>query len=144
MPRTSLLSRPNGLAVLGWRVGTWDLPDVPSADSSEPGATIYAALRAVHRARDPLVVERTLRECFIGEMNRLHSLGTEDLVEVRRSVQNIMCLAQVRKWKQEIYASDISAKEIVLNDPKWREFVRTNNDFEYVTTEKKVRINLTF
>ena len=113
---------------LGWRTETWDLPDV--SNNQIPGAAVYNALRAVHRGRDPLVLEQTLRASFANEMKRLRELGTEDLIEIRRTIQNIMCLAQIKTWKQETLGADIAAKTIDPEDKNWLQFIKTDTDIE--------------
>lgn len=79
---------------LGWRTGTWDLPEHPGHQR----AALYNALRAVHRERDEAIVEGILERNLTDEMSRLRSLADENITEIREVGQNLLCLNEVRRW----------------------------------------------
>ncbi|KAH7327711.1 hypothetical protein B0J17DRAFT_620413 [Rhizoctonia solani] len=81
---------------LGWRTGTWDLP--VSADNLPPGSALYYALRAVHQERDPVVAQSRVCDARRNEMERLSSLGSEDMSHIKKSIRALMCIGEVRKF----------------------------------------------
>lgn len=88
---TGLKSVPNSSEMsyhLGWCTETWDLPG--KAEESHLGAPLHHALRAIYRERDPG------SNSIYDQMSQLRALGDENLVEIRRVAQNLMCLYQVR------------------------------------------------
>ncbi|EKM50032.1 uncharacterized protein PHACADRAFT_153321 [Phanerochaete carnosa HHB-10118-sp] len=93
---------------LGWRTGTWDLPE----HSGDQKVALYAALRAVHRERDDRVVEASLQRTLTEEMSRLRSLADENIAEIREVAQNLMCLNEIRRWRGEEFQSQLQAKSI--------------------------------
>lgn len=103
---TTLQSIPGAQAVvessmryqLGWRAEVWDLPDVRK--SSDTPASLYLALRAVHRERDVEIADRIIGEQLSEQMQRLRTLGRENLVEIREVSQVLMCLNEIRQWRQ--------------------------------------------
>ncbi|KAL0064377.1 Serine/threonine-protein kinase tel1 [Marasmius tenuissimus] len=81
---------------LGWRTETWDLPDLDDDHSS--GASLYLALRAIHRERDHNVSKNVVKDVLFREMAYLRSLGSENVAQIRETTQNLMSLSQVRTW----------------------------------------------
>ena len=82
---------------LGWRTDTWDLPD-PPADSPS-NVCLYRTLRAVHRERDPAAVDEALAVSLRREVGRLSLTGDENVVQMRETVQTLLCLGEVRRWQ---------------------------------------------
>ena len=82
---------------LGWRTETWDLPERPGDEK----ISLYMALRAVHRERDEVAIEATLERTLTQEMRRLHSLADENITEIREVAQNLLCLNEIRHWRNE-------------------------------------------
>lgn len=124
---------------LGWRTETWDLPD-NTGDGS--GATLYQALRAVYRERDPHVVDVIVRSSLGDEMTRLRHLGTENISGIREVARNIMCLGQITQWRSHSMQQQLSSKsEDTRNLPKLDEI---NSDFEFTDLEQIIatRISL--
>ncbi|KAG1739997.1 hypothetical protein EDB19DRAFT_1709685 [Suillus lakei] len=116
---------------LGWRTETWDLPD-NTGDSS--GATLYQALRAVYRERDPRAVDVIVRSSLDDEMTRLRQLGTENISGIREVARNIMCLGQITQWRSHSMQQQLSSKsKDTLNLPKLEEI---NPDFEFTDLEQ--------
>ncbi|KAG1876416.1 hypothetical protein DFJ58DRAFT_754177 [Suillus subalutaceus] len=116
---------------LGWRTETWDLPD-NTGDSS--GATLYQALRAVYRERDPRAVDAIVRSSLDDEMTRLRQLGTENISGIREVARNIMCLGQITQWRSHSMQQQLSSKsEDTHNLPKLDEI---NSDFEFTDLEQ--------
>ncbi|TDL15654.1 hypothetical protein BD410DRAFT_902474 [Rickenella mellea] len=113
---------------LGWRTETWDLPESSLWNDSE--ATLYVALRAVHRERDAGVIDKTLHSVLCREMHRLGGLGNESLVEIRRVTQNLMSLAQIRLWRQSTIQDSLASRNINTDDEIWRRFCRLHQDFD--------------
>lgn len=83
---------------LGWRTETWDLPD--TGDFQDSNIALYRALRAIYRERDPHVIDATIQSALCDAMERLRTLGNEDITEIREIARNIMCLNQVTQWRR--------------------------------------------
>lgn len=113
---------------LGWRTETWDLPG--NAEAQNFGAPLYLALRAVYRERDPKTVDAIVRHSIFDQMTQLRDLGDENLVEIRRVAQNLMCLNQVRQWRVDTVQQNLANKDIDLRS--WSSFYEVSSDFEYV------------
>lgn len=113
---------------LGWRTDTWDLPEALANDNHE--VTMYNALRAVHRERDPASVDSVVCSSLSNELLRLKELGTEDLKGIRLSVRNLMCLAQVRLWRRENVQTRLDSRAIQVDDEVWTDFCRIYPDIE--------------
>lgn len=113
---------------LGWRTGAWDLPDVKLHGS--PNASLYAALRAVHRDLHEQSMMSVVSNSMESEMHRLRNLGNENLFEIRQVTQNLMCLAQIRRWLVGSISSNISADSIANGKSEARKFFTMQGDFE--------------
>ena len=103
---------------LAWRTATWDLPLRQSSDL--PSATVYGVLRAVHRGRDPIVTDNALRMAIRVEMERLRAAGDENMAEIRRSTQSLLCLREVKYWRQDRIQSSLQHQSLVDSD--WENF----------------------
>lgn len=93
---------------LGWRTETWDLPE--TGDSQDSNITLYRALRAVHRERDPHVVDSAIQSALCDAMERLRTLGNEDITEIRETARNIMSLNQLTQWRRGPIQDCLSSK----------------------------------
>ncbi|KIM44739.1 hypothetical protein M413DRAFT_442693 [Hebeloma cylindrosporum] len=111
---------------LGWRTETWDLPDRAKESSSAP---LYRSLKAVYRERDPRIVEDTIRSSLFEEMERLQSLGTENLVEIRSASQDLMCLGEILGWMREDRQDLLKPEKISLEN--WEPFINLSEQFEF-------------
>ncbi|KAH9888765.1 hypothetical protein C8Q73DRAFT_708136 [Cubamyces lactineus] len=116
---------------LGWRAQTWDLPETATEDNA--GATLYLAMRAVYRERNPHVVDSVVRGAFVREMTRLRDLGHEDFTEIRQVAQNLMCLSQIRQWRsseiqRELQSGNTSSIEL-------RKYTSIEPDFDFSDIE---------
>jgi len=111
---------------LAWRTGTWDLPLRQSSDL--PGATVYGVLRAVHRGRDPIVTDNALRIAIRVEMERLRAAGDENMAEIRRSTQSLLCLREVKYWRKDRIQSALQLRNLVSDD--WESFRQLPAAFE--------------
>jgi ataxia telangiectasia mutated family protein len=127
---------------LGWRTETWDLPDQAKESSSAP---LYRSLKAVYRERDSRILEDTVRSSLFEEMERLRSLGTENLVEIRLVSRDLMCLGEILNWMQEDRQDLLKPDNISLEN--WRPFI-ISEQFEYVKShsieaffKNKIKIN---
>ncbi|KAI0343274.1 hypothetical protein BDW22DRAFT_1329401 [Trametopsis cervina] len=113
---------------LGWRAGVWDLPQVH--DSDDISASQYVALRAIHRERDPEVIDSVIQAQLLRQMDHLKRLGHENLVEIRQVSQVLMCLNEVQRWRkavlQESPHSETSVEEA---------FTDTSSPFEFSDLE---------
>ncbi|TFK51797.1 hypothetical protein OE88DRAFT_1658419 [Heliocybe sulcata] len=116
---------------LGWRTETWDLPD-RTEDNAE-GAPLYRALRAVHRERDQHTVDLTLHRGLREEIDRLRSLGNENLVGIRDATRNLMCLSQVSKWMTPEIQESVRQKSLTLG--QWSIFYSIHSGFEFTDSE---------
>ncbi|KAH9940832.1 uncharacterized protein BXZ73DRAFT_98663 [Epithele typhae] len=116
---------------LGWRAETWDLPD--NLGDNQSGSTLYLALRAVYRERNPQAVDSILRRAFTQEMTRLRNLGIENFVEIREVIQVLLCLRQIRLWRGNALQQDLQAKQ--LGATEWKDLVTIGPDFEFGNME---------
>ena len=110
---------------LGWRTETWDLPD-NSADTV--GSSLYRSLRAIYRERDVQVLDYTIRTALYDEMERLRSLGSENLVEIRMVSQNLLCLREILQWRRQYVGKLQQADSLDMGE--WQPFVRIAEEFE--------------
>ncbi|KAG8966808.1 Serine/threonine-protein kinase tel1 [Tulasnella sp. 419] len=109
---------------LAWRTQRWDLP---LGDIREyPGATLYAALRAVHRVRDQITVDGVVRHLLREEMERLRALGNEDMAQIRKSTQTLMCLREIQR-RDHLKSSGSS----LVNNAVGNEWSTISGDFEF-------------
>ncbi|KAL1684061.1 hypothetical protein EV122DRAFT_200304 [Schizophyllum commune] len=120
---------------LGWRTGTWDLPDNKTAEGSR-GASLYFALRAVHRERDSAGVDKAVQHALLRDMAQLRALGEESLSEIREVARSIMCLSQVALWNHPDFQAVLTTRDSAA--PQWREFVQTNNGLHFQDLENIV------
>jgi ataxia telangiectasia mutated family protein len=110
---------------LGWRTETWDLPDQRQEDL---GASLYLALRAVYRERDPTIVDSIIRNALFEQVTKLRDMGPENLAEIRQVAQNLMCLNQVTHWRGSDIQRSLETKRIDYSE--WFNFIRVDSDFE--------------
>ena len=113
---------------LGWRTSTWDLPDLPAFDS--PSATLYGALRAVHRERDMVAVDRLVKDSMWKELQRLRTLTNENLSEIRQVAQCLMCLGQVMQWRGGRMMLDLQQRQIDPKSEHWAHLHKISANFE--------------
>ncbi|TFY62114.1 hypothetical protein EVJ58_g4067 [Rhodofomes roseus] len=85
---------------LGWRTGTWDLPECHAGQY--PGASLYVSLRASYRERDSSRMDAVVRGSLCQELSQLHYQGNENLTAIRQTIQNLMSLHQIRWWRNGI------------------------------------------
>lgn len=95
---------------LGWRTENWDLPNV--APGEQHGSSLYLALRAIHRERDPGRIRTTLRSSLRYEMSRLRQAGNEDMTEIEDGVQTVICLGEIFRWIESPISNAISLKDV--------------------------------
>lgn len=93
---------------LGWRTETWDLPD--TGDFQDSNIALYRALRAIYRERDPYVIDVTIHSALCDAMERLRTLGNEDITEIREIARNIMSLNQLTQWRQRPVQDHLNSK----------------------------------
>ena len=110
---------------LGWRTETWDLPD---NRSDTVGTSLYRSLRAIYRERDVQVLDHTIRTAMCDEMERLRSLGSENLVEIRMVSQNLLCLREILQWRRQ-YAGKLQQGDN-LDTNEWRPLFQIDENFE--------------
>jgi ataxia telangiectasia mutated family protein len=112
---------------LGWRTQTWDLPEHSSAEPAA-GEALYRALRAVHRERDPANVNAVVKGALADVMDRVRTLGDEDLMGIRGAAQDLLCLSQIRQWQDSGFQDDITKKR--FGTQNWGTFTKISQDFE--------------
>ncbi|KAJ7760552.1 hypothetical protein B0H16DRAFT_1415528 [Mycena metata] len=112
---------------LGWRTETWDLPERPA--EGNPGSPLYNALRAVHRARSPRVIQSVVRSAISDEIGRLRALGSENVAEIRDAAQNLMCLNQVSQWFAPKRQAIIHSRQ--ADSSEWKEFTNLGKGFGF-------------
>lgn len=103
---------------LAWRTENWELP-ILEADST-PGASLFAALRSIHREGDSSAMEATVNEAIRREVSFFRDLGNESMTEVRSSIRRLLCLREAKNWilppVQEALASNNWSSAMVI---KW-------------------------
>ncbi|KAL5492086.1 TEL1 [Sanghuangporus weigelae] len=127
---------------LGWRTETWDLPDPVLKEV--PGATLYVALRAIHRERDTNVIDDIVLKSLSDELRRLRGLGIENLAEIRQVTQNLMCLAQIRRWRDSAFQNNLFSSTVTVDDIVSSDFCSLWQNFDFSDLESIVatRISL--
>ncbi|KAG9042083.1 Serine/threonine-protein kinase tel1, partial [Tulasnella sp. UAMH 9824] len=82
---------------LGWRTENWDLPMTESDQALSPNSVLYSALQAVHRDREPELVDHKLRLHLRRQVALLRSIGNEDMTGIKESIRLLMCLGELRQ-----------------------------------------------
>ncbi|KIK61745.1 hypothetical protein GYMLUDRAFT_42784 [Collybiopsis luxurians FD-317 M1] len=116
---------------LGWRAETWDLPE--SNDDRSPGASLYLALRAVHRERDQGVTDAVIRHVLFKEMDHLRALGSENIAQIREAIQTLMSLSQATQWRSSFIQDLIAGK--ITDVQRWSMFTSVEDGFHFDDTE---------
>ncbi|KAJ3557512.1 hypothetical protein NP233_g11720 [Leucocoprinus birnbaumii] len=115
---------------LGWRTGTWDLPERKEFSA---GSSLYFAVRAVYQERDSLTIKSTIHKGFRRTMDRLRSLGSENLSEIREVVREIMCLKQIDDWRKASTQNRLQKRQV---DPNlWKDLVDIDPHFDFPDLE---------
>ncbi|KZT10138.1 uncharacterized protein LAESUDRAFT_748044 [Laetiporus sulphureus 93-53] len=122
---------PSMMYHLGWRTETWDLPQQKAG--CNPGTPLYFALRAIHRERDTNVIDRVVRQALTDELQQLRGLGNENLSGVRQTVRNIMCLRQIRQWRQQPIQTLLLAK--IEDENEWDVLANLDDGFDFDDAE---------
>ncbi|KAI0330904.1 hypothetical protein GY45DRAFT_1323035 [Cubamyces sp. BRFM 1775] len=125
---------------LGWRAQTWDLPETATQDNA--GATLYLAMRAVYRERNPHVVDNVVRGAFVREMTRLRELGNEDFTEIRQVAQNLMCLSQIRQWRSNEIQRKLQSGSTASTELRTYTSVEPGFDFSDIEAILTTRVSL--
>ncbi|KAI3619791.1 ataxia telangiectasia mutated [Moniliophthora roreri] len=123
---------------LGWRTETWDLPDLN--DKHCPGASLYFALRSLHRERDTRVSEKVVLEVLFREMDHLRTLGSENIAQIREAVKNLMSLSQATLWMQYPMSKRMKAGQHILE--AWDTSIDSGFRFEDLYNIMSTRISL--
>jgi ataxia telangiectasia mutated family protein len=110
---------------LGWRTETWDLPE---RNAFSTGSSLYFAIRAIYRERNPRTVDAVIHRGLSRTMDRLRSLGSENLTEIREIVREVMCLKQVSDWRENATQSRLQKREIKIDD--WLDLISIESSFE--------------
>lgn len=100
---------------LAWRTGAWDLP---SDEKHVPGTgrSVFAALRALHRERDPARADEQISLALATELSGLHELGIEATAGVRRVGRDLLSLREIRRWREAVstYGADQALVRVKL------------------------------
>ncbi|KAF5387310.1 hypothetical protein D9757_005776 [Collybiopsis confluens] len=116
---------------LGWRAETWDLPE--SDDGRFPGASLYLALRAVHRERDQGVTDAVIRHVLFKEMDHIRALGSENISQIREAIQTLMALSQATQWRSFFIQDILASKDADIQ--KWSTFTTVEDGFRFDDVE---------
>ncbi|KIJ20941.1 hypothetical protein PAXINDRAFT_125515 [Paxillus involutus ATCC 200175] len=117
---------------LGWRTETWDLPD--TGDVQDSNCSLYRALRAIYRERDPQVIDATIQCSLVETMDRMRALGNEDITEIREIARNIMCLDQLTKWRRGPVQEHLHRKSADIR--LMSQLVDIDPEFEFTDLER--------
>jgi ataxia telangiectasia mutated family protein len=107
---------------LGWRTETWDLPDIGGVD--ETGRSLYLAMRAICRERDPHAVDVVLEDALRNEIDTLRRLGEENIAGIRNVVQDLLCIQQVAYWRDHLIEGGEDTSSLIES------FCHIQDDFE--------------
>ena len=122
---------------LGWRTETWDLPD--TGEFQDSNIALYRALRSIYRERDPHVIDATIQSALCDAMERLRTLGNEDITEIREIARNIMCLNQLTQWRQGPVQEYLSRKSPDIRS--MTQLVDIDPEFEWVPHAGRLTIH---
>ncbi|PVG01028.1 hypothetical protein CPB86DRAFT_728198 [Serendipita vermifera] len=90
---------PDLLYSLAWRTQQWDLPQIQN--SKFPGCSLYGVIRAVHRSRETTTTMELCQVAIQRELQLLAGISAENMVDIRRSIQSLLCLREVKEWLKE-------------------------------------------
>lgn len=93
---------------LAWRTDNWELP-ISEFDTSA-GASLFCALRSIHRQGETIAVDAVIDDAIRREVGYLRDLGNESMTEIRSCLRRLLCLREVKDWSlrpvQETLASN--------------------------------------
>lgn len=115
---------------LGWRTETWDLPERREFSA---GSSLYFAIRAIYQERDSRVIDSVIHKGFSRTMDKLRSLGSENLTEIREVVREIMCLKQIHDWRKDPAQDRLRKREVKPSN--WTEFTEIDSRFDFPDLE---------
>ncbi|KAF9454347.1 hypothetical protein P691DRAFT_788809 [Macrolepiota fuliginosa MF-IS2] len=115
---------------LGWRTETWDLPERKDFSS---GSSLYFALRALYRERNPRTTDTIIQRGFWRTMDKLRTLGSENMTEIREIVQEIMCLKQVNDWRNCATQNRLQRRDINIDE--WSDLFNIDPQFDFSDLE---------
>jgi len=110
---------------LGWRTETWDLPERKEYSSE---SSLYFAIRAVYQERNSRLVDEVIDKGMSCTMERLRTLGSENLIEIREIVREIMCLKEVNDWRR----GTIQTQTRQVKIGNWSKYIEIDSHFECV------------
>ncbi|KIM33547.1 hypothetical protein M408DRAFT_14239 [Serendipita vermifera MAFF 305830] len=84
---------------LAWRTNAWDLPQ--ALNSASRNASLYAVIRAVHRGKEMEFTKLLCESAARQEMQNLRNTNPENVVEIRKAIQSLLCLREIRNWVQD-------------------------------------------
>ncbi|KAI0704256.1 hypothetical protein BC835DRAFT_810570 [Cytidiella melzeri] len=116
---------------LGWRAGVWDLPQV--SDTDDTAASLYLALRSIHRERDAQIIDGIVLEHLLRQMEHLKRLGHENLVEIRQVSQALMCLNEVQHWRRSDAQARLRSEPTTIDGNEY--FLNIGNPVEFSDLE---------
>ncbi|KAH7890803.1 hypothetical protein F5I97DRAFT_1975119 [Phlebopus sp. FC_14] len=116
---------------LGWRTETWDLPDTGHHDSN---VALYRALRAIYRERNAKSIDAHIQAALCETMDRMRSLGNEDITEIRETGRNIMCLNQLTQWRDSCVQASLIRKSTDIQQIS--QLVEIDSEFEFSDLER--------
>ncbi|EMD39153.1 hypothetical protein CERSUDRAFT_93196 [Gelatoporia subvermispora B] len=99
---------------MAWRTGSWDLPGRPEERNS--GASLYRVMRAIHRERSESAINTIVHDVLLDEMDYLRSLGNENMAEIREVSRTLMCLQQVKRWRDPVIQPAFRSKRYDVCD----------------------------
>ena len=112
---------------LGWRTETWDLPERKEYSSE---SSLYFAVRAVYQERNSSLTDAVIDKGLSCTMERLRILGSENLIEIREIVREIMCLKEVDDWRKGPIQTRLQTCQVKSDD--WSKYIEIDSHFECV------------
>ncbi|WVF65515.1 hypothetical protein IAT40_000243 [Kwoniella sp. CBS 6097] len=128
---------------LAWRTGDWDLPISDSSLSAKtPQGTLYSALRAVHRERDPEAALRVVNRSIQVEVGRLGGLGMERMAQIKRTTGNLLCLREAAQWLDPVFQASLETSSSASATANKFGLLHTSFDFSTAERLTATRLSL--
>jgi ataxia telangiectasia mutated family protein len=100
------VSSNNGLPYeLAWRTQQWDIPLERNAQTTS-AASLFSALRAIHRERDESTAMEALDASIVGEMRKAATVSADLPMPNREALATLLSLREVRMWRLECFRRD--------------------------------------
>lgn len=110
-------------------MGNWDLP---IADGTSPSsqASLYKALRALHREHDPSNARSTVQRGIRSEVLRLKEFSNERMPDIAKTITSLLCLRDLDSWLSPSVQRALGEDDFA--SPELQKFVALKPNMEQV------------